>query len=183
MPFLNFQPRLSETHDETLEIFDGSNAPSLLIDFPSFFCGDLSWSAAQFKNEEQYVYYLSTEEKFEIDAALQSFQGVCNSNYFSQNLSSDLKLELGLDGNFVNCGNFPLPHFQITLRHFAEDVHYGKGFCVFRGLESEKYSVEDSTIIFLGIQSYIADQRMRQDELGNMLGKNITTDLSYPELS
>jgi hypothetical protein len=75
-PFLNFQSRFSEKQDETLEISNKTNVPSFLTDFPSFVCSDLAWSAAQFKNEEQYVYYLTAEEKFEIDAALQSFQGV-----------------------------------------------------------------------------------------------------------
>jgi hypothetical protein len=79
-PCLNFQSRLSETQGETLETFNETTAPSLLIDFPSFVCSDLAWSAAQFKIEEQYVYYLSAEEKFEIDAALRSFQGVYTSN-------------------------------------------------------------------------------------------------------
>jgi hypothetical protein len=31
--------------------------------------------------------------------------------------------------------------------------------------------MEDSTTIFLGIQSYIAEKRARQDEKGNMIGK------------
>ena len=75
-PFLNFQSRFSEKQDETLEISNKTNVPSFLTDLPSFVCSDLAWSAAQFKNEEQYVYYLTAEEKFEIDAALQSFQGV-----------------------------------------------------------------------------------------------------------
>jgi hypothetical protein len=75
-PFLNFQSRFSEKQDEALEISNKTNVPSFLTDFPSFVCGDLAWSAARFKNGEQYVYYLTAEEKFEIDAALQSFQGV-----------------------------------------------------------------------------------------------------------
>jgi hypothetical protein len=91
-PFLNFQSKPSETQDETPETFNETNAPSLLINFPSFVCSDLAWPAAQFKNEEQYVYYLSAEEKFEIDAALQSFQGVYTSNDSSRNPSSNLKI-------------------------------------------------------------------------------------------
>ena len=40
-----------------------------------------------------------------------------------------------------------------------------------RGLEPDRYSLEDSVIVFLGIQSHIAEGRMRQDEAGNMLGR------------
>lgn len=53
----------------------------------------------------------------------------------------------------------------------ANDVYNGRGFSVIRGLDLTKYSVEDSTMIWLGIQGYIARQQARQDKKGNMLGK------------
>ncbi len=77
----------------------------------------------------------------------------------------------GLDGNLVESSNFPLPNLQHKLRVLAEDLYNGKGFCVIRGIDYGRYCVEDATIIFLGIQSYIAPSRMRQDEAGNMIGK------------
>ena len=72
----------------------------------------------------------------------------------------------------MDSNNFPLPNLREKLQHLAEDVHNGKGFFVLRGPEPTRYSVEDSTVIFLGIQSYIAEQRLRQDSRGNMIGKN-----------
>ena len=65
--------------------------------------------------------------------------------------------------------NFPLYRLQRTLDSVAEDIHNGKGFCVLRGLEADRYCLEDGMIVFLGIQSHIAEKRLRQDELGNML--------------
>jgi hypothetical protein len=41
---------------------------------------------------------------------------------------------------------------------------------VIRGLNPANYSVEDLTLAYLGVQSYIAEQRGRQDKRGNMLG-------------
>jgi len=49
------------------------------------------------------------------------------------------------------------------------DLHDGKGFFLIRGLDYSKYTVEDNTIIFLGIQSFVAEKRARQDHLGNMI--------------
>ena len=66
--------------------------------------------------------------------------------------------------------SFPLHQLGRTLDGIADDVHNGKGFCVLRGLEPDRYRLEDGMIVFLGIQSYIAERRMRQDEVGNMLG-------------
>jgi hypothetical protein len=56
------------------------------------------------------------------------------------------------------------------LEDLSRDVHHGKGFCVIRGIDPTAYSVEDLTLVYLGIQSYIAEQRGRQDKRGNMLG-------------
>ncbi len=76
-----------------------------------------------------------------------------------------------LDGDLINRDNFPLPSLHRVLRQLCNEVHNGKGFFVLRGLDPKKYSVEDGLIIFLGIQSYIAEQRARQDDKGNMLGR------------
>lgn len=48
----------------------------------------------------------------------------------------------------------------------------GRGFVVIRGLEASKYTVEDSVTVFLGVASYIAEKRGRQDRKGNMLCKS-----------
>lgn len=75
-----------------------------------------------------------------------------------------------LDGNDVSPDNFPLPTLGPKLKGLAQDVYNGRGFCVIRGLDVTKYSVEDSTMIWLGMQGYIARQQARQDKKGNMLG-------------
>jgi len=77
---------------------------------------------------------------------------------------------LELDGNDVCSDNFPLPVLGENLRGLACDLYEGRGFCVIRGLDLSKYSVEDYTVIWLGIQSYIAPKQARQDKKGNMLG-------------
>lgn len=80
---------------------------------------------------------------------------------------------LGLDGDLVTKDNFPLPNLGPKLDAIRQDLHHGKGFGVIRGLDPRKYSVEDLTMIHLGIQVYIANRQGRQDSKGNMLGENL----------
>jgi len=65
--------------------------------------------------------------------------------------------------------SFPLPTLQHQLRELRLEVHHGRGFCVIRGLRPKDYSPEENTILFLGLSSYIAERRGRQDQNGNML--------------
>ncbi|KAH7417717.1 taurine catabolism dioxygenase TauD [Cadophora sp. MPI-SDFR-AT-0126] len=122
------------------------------------------WTSAEFADETRFVVNLTEEDKRELDEALEAFKSLC------------------LDGNLVDRSNFPLPRLQQTLGSLAEDIHNGKGFCILRGLEADRYCLEDSMIVFLGIQSYVAERWMRQDEVGNML-VHVTADPSNERLS
>jgi hypothetical protein len=79
---------------------------------------------------------------------------------------------LELDGSEVNRGNFPLPTLGAKLEKLAFELYNGRGFCLVRGLDAKKYSSEDITMIWLGIQSYVGEQLGRQDKNGNMLGES-----------
>lgn len=71
--------------------------------------------------------------------------------------------------------NFPLPTLGKKLNEVRRELHEGRGFGVVRGLDSEQYSVENLTTVYLGLQSYVADQAGRQDKKGNMLGQTEST--------
>ena len=75
----------------------------------------------------------------------------------------------------VSKSTFVLPTLGSKLHDVAMDVHGGRGFAVIRGLDATKYAVEDITILYLGIQSYIAEERGRQDSRGNMLGETCSS--------
>lgn len=77
---------------------------------------------------------------------------------------------LGLDGDLVSRDNFRLPTVGPKLDRIRQDIHLGKGFGVIRGLNPARHSVEDLTVLYLGLQAYIADRQGRQDKKGNMLG-------------
>lgn len=89
---------------------------------------------------------------------------------FARCTSLTLHVGLQLDGDALVTENFPLPTLGAKLKVLNRDVHQGKGFCVVRGVDTNRYPVEDLTLIYLGIQAYIANERGRQDKKGNMLG-------------
>lgn len=70
----------------------------------------------------------------------------------------------------MDSSSFPLPTLGPKLKAMSGDIHDGKGFGVLRGIDPASWSVEDLTLVYLGIQSHVAEQRGRQDKRGNMLG-------------
>ncbi|KAK7941112.1 Taurine hydroxylase-like protein SAT17 [Apiospora aurea] len=70
-----------------------------------------------------------------------------------------------------------LEHFKALeldgdlLAGIGQELHNGKGFSVIRGIKPRDFSVEELTMVWLGIQAHIVDQRGCQDHKGNMLGE------------
>ncbi|KAB5580836.1 taurine catabolism dioxygenase TauD [Coniochaeta sp. 2T2.1] len=119
--------------------------------FPQALKGERAWSGADFTTESAFVYELTAADKAEIDAGLAHFKG------------------LELDGSDLGPANFPIPLLGPKLRQLSHDVHDGKGFCVVRGIDPKAFTVEHLTLVYLAVQSFVADQRGRQDKRGNML--------------
>lgn len=65
--------------------------------------------------------------------------------------------------------NFALPTLRKELDYLAEALHETSGYFVVSGLDANRHTAGDNTIIFLGIASYIGDKRGLQDKKGNML--------------
>ncbi|KAJ4271888.1 hypothetical protein NW762_000597 [Fusarium torreyae] len=119
--------------------------------WPEILAESMAWTGGQFTDESDYIHTLSESDLHEAENALRVFKA------------------LGLDGDCVSRDNFPLPTLGPRLDRIRRDVYGGKGFGVIRGLNPQKYSVEDLTVLYLGIQSYIANHHGRQDRKGNML--------------
>ncbi|OTA92068.1 hypothetical protein M434DRAFT_396749 [Hypoxylon sp. CO27-5] len=124
----------------------------LPVGYPAHLEQPLAWTGKQLNDEKlHFVYNLTEQDVGEVRSAKEQFKA------------------LELDGDLVSRQNFPLPTLGPKLFELSHDLYNGKGFCVVRGINPGEYSVEDLTIIWLGIQAYIADQRGCQDHLGNML--------------
>ena len=64
---------------------------------------------------------------------------------------------------YISRSTFPLPTLSPLLREEARQLHSGRGFFVLRGLQPDKYSIEENIIIYAGVSSYIGSIRGRQD--------------------
>ena len=80
--------------------------------------------------------------------------------------------ERGLKGDAVSKDNFPLPTLGKDLEGLRDQVYQGRGLAIVRGLDPQKYAdPADLIVIYLGVSSYIAERRGKQDQRGSMLGK------------
>ncbi|EEY15110.1 taurine catabolism dioxygenase TauD [Verticillium alfalfae VaMs.102] len=129
----------------------GGLATTLPEGWPEALDGPLVWSAGDLIQEHEYMHFLTAKDKLEIADALCVFK------------------EYGLDGNEVSRGTFPLPSLGLRLDKICADIYEGRGFAIVRGLDPDEYSVEDLTIVYLGISSYIGERRGKQDQRGSML--------------
>ncbi|KAL4928973.1 uncharacterized protein BDV17DRAFT_290980 [Aspergillus undulatus] len=94
---------------------------------PSHYLSSTSWTAKSFNDESAYTYVLTEAEIHEVNEALVYFN------------------ESGLSIDEANQFNFPLPTLGKALRALALEIHEGKGFFVLRGLNPDKYTIEDNT--------------------------------------
>ncbi|KAI0543509.1 hypothetical protein F4679DRAFT_590419 [Xylaria curta] len=112
--------------------------------------GDMVWDGRDL-DSSQYTYKLTEAEIAEIEQALDVFKGY------------------GLDGPEISPTNFPLASLGKKLHDFAHVVHAGRGFVVLAGLDPQKYTAEDNALLFLGVSSYIGEERGMQDNAGRMM--------------
>ncbi|KAK0657483.1 hypothetical protein B0T16DRAFT_317383 [Cercophora newfieldiana] len=136
-----------------LALQTNAEAPSLPPGFPTELGTDMAWTGSSFKDQSEYTLYIDDAERAELQAAVDHHKGTPTDQ----------------DGDLVNVKSFPLPTLGPRLLALRHDIHGGRGFAVVRGVDPASFSVEDLTLVYLGIQSYIAEQRGRQDRRGNML--------------
>jgi hypothetical protein len=160
-----------------------ADVPTLPAGFPAHLPDELAWTGSDFSKSSEHILLLDDVHHAEIKAALQSYKGKFSpTSRFASSVSLIHMAALGQDGDLVEPANFPLPTLGPKLRELSRDVHNGRGFCVIRGINPASYSVEDLTLAYLGVQSYIAEQRGRQDKRGNMLGQGLSMSCSIGRL-
>ena len=90
---------------------------------------------------------------------------------------------LSLERNRIGMANFPLPTLGPRLQEIREDVYEGRGFSILRGLDVDSYSEEDLVLVYLGITSYVAEARGKQNQRGDMLGMSLyCQSYSHPSI-
>ncbi|KAK3370039.1 hypothetical protein B0H63DRAFT_551977 [Podospora didyma] len=114
----------------------------------------MAWTPESFHDIDghpAYVVQLNGHHVAEVDRAVKALHG------------------RELRGDAVSRDAFLLPTLQVVLDQACRDVHRGTGFVVVRRLDSKKYTVEENMNMFLGVASYIGDQRGMQDKKGSMI--------------
>jgi len=139
-------------------------APGCPTGFPDFLHHPLAWTGEQLSQSDQLIHHLSQDDLGEIAKALAYFK------------------DQELDGDLVTPENFPLPGLAGRLNAISDLLHNGAGVAVIRGLDPKDFTVEDLTVVRLGLQSYIADLQGRQDHKGNMLVHIIADNSSEMKL-
>ncbi|KAL4971063.1 uncharacterized protein BDV14DRAFT_194843 [Aspergillus stella-maris] len=117
-----------------------------------------SWTAADFADESAYTYTLSDIETAEVNEAIAYF----------------IAAGFGIDQ--VTPRTFPLPTLGEALRDFAIELHEGRGLFVLRGLEPDRYTIEENTVIFLGISCYVGGVLGKQTDDGKIRRRISSTE-------
>lgn len=151
-----------------------ADMPGLPGGFPSVLNTESSWTGQDFSlDSHKSILNLSAADIKELENALETFKSTSLPPLSDSRRAGLLTLlsDSGQDGGNVTRDTFKLPVLGDTLRQVSQDVNSGRGFAVVRGLDPRKYCVEDLTLLYLGIQVYIANEQGRQDKKGNMLGE------------
>ncbi|KAK0732538.1 beta-lactamase/transpeptidase-like protein [Apiosordaria backusii] len=147
---LKFAARTSAQVQERLQ--SGKSTPNVLPEgWPQAIQGPLVWSGSDFSDESLFVYHLTEEDKQEIRAALQHFKA------------------LGKIGKDVERGSFPLSNLGGVLAQIRDDIYQGRGFAILRGIEVDEFNDADLVTVYLGLTSYVAEVRGKQNYKGSML--------------
>jgi hypothetical protein len=95
------------------------------------------WQASDFSNPADYCYYLSRETLAELDRAL------------LQILSSGKSIFA------LAAEDFPLPSFENDAEALREELRFGSGFVLVKGLPIDRYSEDEARILYWGLGSHL----------------------------
>ncbi len=110
-----------------------------------------AWVGADFVGDESWIYRLSDNDLSVVDGALKALKSQGKAYpYFSKD-------------------DFPLGALSTTLTRIADDLENGRGFCLLRGLDVERYSDAEIAAIYYGIGLYLGTP-VGQNPAGDLLG-------------
>ena len=114
--------------------------------------GPAVWHGSQIDLREEGVRTLSSAEIDEIDAALGHLRSLGD-----------------IDFPGITPQTFPLPTLAGYLAELGDELRYGRGFLLLRGLPRERYSVDDTARIYVGLGAHIG-RLIPQSYQGELLG-------------
>jgi TfdA family taurine catabolism dioxygenase TauD len=133
---------------------------------PGLVGGPAAWTGPDMAGRTgEWLHTLTDTELAEIDAAIRAHKAA------------------GRAMGEITAEGFRLPTLGPRLAAVLEDLLYGRGFAVLRGLPVERLGVEDSAIAYLGIGAHFGSFRS-QNARGHLLGhvKDIGLDIRDPKV-
>jgi Taurine catabolism dioxygenase TauD, TfdA family len=146
-----------QTWGHGIGLSSGQREPvySLLTPFeemPETITGRTVWTKEELSADpSRWLYSFTPEETDEIEQAMRSVE------------------QKGLGLAAVDKLTFNLDKLQAKLARIRDELINGIGFFVLRGLPTDKWTVRQCSIVYLGIGSYIG-HRLSQNRQGHMLG-------------
>jgi len=95
------------------------------------------WKGSDFSSPSDFCYHLSRETVDELDCALRRARG-SGKSIFS-----------------LTARDFPLPSFDVDGEALREELQYGSGFVVVKGLPIDRYSEEEACILYWGLGTHL----------------------------
>ena len=114
--------------------------------------GAAAWRGCEIDYRAEGVRVLSPVEIEEIDAALRH-----------------LRAQGELDFPEITPATFPLPTLAGSFTGIGDDLRYGRGFLLLRGLPRDRWSVDDKARVYVGLGAHIG-RIMPQSYQGELLG-------------
>jgi hypothetical protein len=111
-----------------------------------------AWTGATIDFRTDGLHTLAAPEIEEIDAALGHLRG-CGE----------------IDFPAITPANFPLPTLGAFFRNLRDELRFGRGFVLLRGLPRERYSTDDMARIYFGLGAHIGTP-LPQSWQGELLG-------------
>lgn len=150
-PDIQYHPDMEKFRARTARrLAENPDLPNMPLPdgFPQKVEGPIVWEGADWTNEDQWVYNLSTDQLTEIDNALAHFQSKRNRILNWKIIISiiDLKLPMG----YISRDTFPLPNLSDVLKGLAGELYSGRGFFVLRAIPIDKYSRAELAIVYAG---------------------------------
>ena len=114
-----------------------------------------AWLGSQIDYRAEGLHQLSAADLDEIAAGLR-----------------ELQARGGPDFPDITAENFPLPHLGARLAALRDDLRYGRGFILLRGLSTERFDADDMARILYGLGAHLGTptpQSWQGEMLGNVI--------------
>ncbi|MDA1326480.1 MAG: TauD/TfdA family dioxygenase [Proteobacteria bacterium] len=112
---------------------------------------DANWKGPELASSGEWIYRLTDSDIAELEGALQNVKS------------------RGLDIPAIGKQDFPLPTLSKKLAAISRELQSGRGFILMRGIPVDRYSQEDSRILYWGIMTYFGEAAAQ-----NMMGELVS---------